>query len=92
MPSVSLKLKILTDSVRHKDTCVIHSYLQAIIRRNVSGLLEILKDDRYAWMRLRISETWPQWSEAIKQLSVTQQNVFNRKKKKVNRNTFITRQ
>lgn len=55
---------------------------QAEIRANVSGLLETLKDDRYAWMRLRITETWPQWKDAIKELAITQ-DMFNRKKRKV---------
>ena len=55
---------------------------QAEISANVSGLLETLKDDRYAWMRLRITETWPQWKDAIKELAITQ-DMFNRKKRKV---------
>ena len=57
--------------------------LQAVIRTDVSGLLEKLKDDRYAWMRIRITETWPQWKEATEQLAATL-NVKNRTKKKVN--------
>ena len=55
---------------------------QAEIRANVSGLLETLKNDRYAWMRLRITETWPQWKDAIEELAITQ-DMFNRKKRKV---------
>lgn len=55
---------------------------QAKIRTNVSGLLEGLKDERYAWMRLRITETWPQWVEAIKQLAITR-DMSRRKRKKV---------
>lgn len=55
---------------------------QAKIRTNVSGLLEGLKDERYAWMRLRITETWPQWVEAIKQLTITR-DMSRRKRKKV---------
>ena len=54
-----------------------------MICTDVSGLLEKLKDDRYAWMRIRITETWPQWKEATEQLAVTL-NVKNRMKKKVN--------
>lgn len=57
--------------------------MQAVICTDVSGLLEKLKDDRYAWMRIRITETWPQWKEATEQLAVTL-NVKNRMKKKVN--------
>ena len=55
---------------------------QAKIRSNVSGLLDELKDERYAWMRLRITETWPQWVEAIKQLAITR-DMSRRKRKKV---------
>lgn len=55
---------------------------QAKIRSNASGLLEELKDERYAWMRLRITETWPQWVEAIKQLA-TKRDMSRRKRKKV---------
>ena len=54
-----------------------------MIRTDVSGLLEKLKDDRYAWMRIRITEAWPQWKEATEQLAETL-NVKNRTKKKVN--------
>ena len=54
-----------------------------MICTDVSGLLEKLKDDRYAWMRIRITETWPQWKEATEQLAVIL-NVKNRMKKKVN--------
>ena len=54
-----------------------------MICTDVSGLLEKLKDDRYAWMKIRITETWPQWKEATEQLAVTL-NVKNRMKKKVN--------
>ena len=57
--------------------------LQAVICTDVSGLLQKLKDDRYAWMRIRITETWPQWKEATEQLAATL-NVKNRTKKKVN--------
>ena len=53
-----------------------------MIRTDVSGLLEKLKDDRYAWMRIRITETWLQWKEATEQLAATL-NVKNRTKKKV---------
>ena len=55
---------------------------QAKIRTNVSGLLEELKDNRYAWMRLRITETWPLWVEAVKELAITQ-DLYRRKRKKV---------
>ena len=54
-----------------------------MICTDVSGLLEKLKDDRYAWMRIRITETWPQWKEATEQLAATL-NVKNRTKEKVN--------
>ena len=54
-----------------------------MICTDVSGLLEKLKDDRYAWMRIRITETWPQWKEATEQLAATL-HVKNRMKKKVN--------
>lgn len=54
-----------------------------MICTDVSGLLEKLKDDRYAWMRIRITETWPQWKEATEHLAATL-NVKNRMKKKVN--------
>lgn len=54
-----------------------------MICTDVSGLLEKLKDDRYAWMRIRITETWPQWKEATEQLAATL-NVKNRTNKKVN--------
>jgi len=55
---------------------------QAKIRTNVSGLLQELKDERYAWMRLRIIETWPQWLEAIKELAITR-DMSRRKRKMV---------
>ncbi|XP_068751796.1 alpha-1,6-mannosylglycoprotein 6-beta-N-acetylglucosaminyltransferase A-like isoform X2 [Montipora capricornis] len=58
---------------------------EAVIRTDVSELLAKLHDDRYAWnawMRLRISEKWPQWREAVDEL-VAEQNLFNRKKKKI---------
>ena len=57
-------------------------FSQAKIRTNVSGLLDKLRDERYAWMRLRITETWPQWVEAIKQLAITR-DMSRRKRKKV---------
>ncbi|KAM7436456.1 hypothetical protein ABFA07_013722 [Porites harrisoni] len=58
------------------------NHTEAVICTDVSGLLEKLKDDRYAWMRIRITETWPQWKEATEQLAATL-NVKNRMKKKI---------
>ncbi|XP_020630378.1 alpha-1,6-mannosylglycoprotein 6-beta-N-acetylglucosaminyltransferase A-like [Orbicella faveolata] len=58
------------------------NFTEAKIRTNVSGLLEELKDERYAWMRLRITETWPQWVEAIKQLAITR-DMSRRKRRKI---------
>ncbi|CAH3193369.1 unnamed protein product, partial [Porites evermanni] len=58
------------------------NHTEAVICTDVSGLLEKLKDDRYAWMRIRITETWPQWKEATEQLAATL-NVKNRTKKKI---------
>ncbi|KAL9958757.1 hypothetical protein ACROYT_G035815 [Oculina patagonica] len=58
------------------------NYTEAKIRTNVSGLLEELKDERYAWMRLRITETWPLWVEAIEELAITQ-DLSRRKRKKI---------
>ena len=63
---------------------------QAMIRTDESGLLEKLKADSYAWMRIRITETWPQWREAIKQLTI-KQDMFNRKKKKVRKKNIYKR-
>nr|XP_058948150.1 alpha-1,6-mannosylglycoprotein 6-beta-N-acetylglucosaminyltransferase A-like [Pocillopora verrucosa] len=55
---------------------------KAKIRTDVSGLLKQLTDDRYAWMRIRITETWPQWIEAVKELAI-RQGISERKKKKI---------
>ncbi|XP_022787502.1 alpha-1,6-mannosylglycoprotein 6-beta-N-acetylglucosaminyltransferase A-like isoform X2 [Stylophora pistillata] len=58
------------------------SQSQAKIRTDVSELLQQLADDRYAWMRIRITETWPQWVEAVKELAI-RKGISGRKKKKI---------
>ena len=39
---------------------------EAAIQYNIDGLLEILKDPKYLWMRERITRLWPDWVAAAK--------------------------
>ena len=48
----------------------------------MKGVLNLLREEKLAWMRSRIRHTWDDFVEAIKELS-TKQNMVGLPKKKV---------
>ncbi|XP_015757927.1 PREDICTED: alpha-1,6-mannosylglycoprotein 6-beta-N-acetylglucosaminyltransferase A-like [Acropora digitifera] len=53
----------------------------AIIQTNVSGLLEKISGERYAWIRKRIIGTWSHWVEAVEELRPKLDANMRRRKK-----------
>lgn len=63
--------------------------LKAEIRINFDNLYKMMsRHEEFRWMMLRIRRMADTWIEAIKSLA-EKQNLEKRKRKKVNKNTFI---
>ena len=51
-------------------------------RFNLDGLLEILPEKPYRWMRERATQTWNEWVLAVQQFILTKQK-WQKKKVKI---------
>ena len=65
--------------------------LQASIRTDKQGLLELLKYEKLAWMRMRIESTWSEWAQAVTSLE-QKQDMSNRLAQRVIRDLLFLSQ